>query len=91
MFKELHAAFDVRIATWQAQLGNNQDLGVAPADAGLTQDNNTQVVLYGKCGTALYVFVVDKTKPGSGPANGEGYVYTTDSSPGACHPPQWTV
>ena len=24
-------------------------------------------------------------------ANGEGYVYTTASSPGTCHPPQWTV
>ena len=44
---ELHAAFDNRIASWQTQVGNNQNLSIAPADAGLTQDNNTQAVLYG--------------------------------------------
>ncbi len=88
---ELHAAFDNRIPTWESQVGNNQNLSIPPADAGLTQDNNTQAVLYGKCGSALYIYVIAKTKPDTGPANGEGYVYTTASSPGACHPPQWTV
>ena len=88
---ELHTAFDSRIATWQTQVGNNQNLSIPPADAGLTADNNTQAVFYGKCGSALYIYVVDKTKPDTGPANGEGYVYTTASSPGACHPPQWAV
>ncbi len=88
---ELHAAFDSRIAAWQTQVSDNQNLSIPPADAGLTQDNNTQAVLYGKCGRALYIYVIDKTRPDTGPANGEGYVYTTASSPGACHPPQWTV
>jgi hypothetical protein len=88
---ELHTAFDNRIAAWNTQVANNQNLSIPPADAGLTQDNNTQAVLYGKCGSALYIYVIENTKPDTGPANGEGYVYTAASSPGACHPPQWTV
>ncbi|MEP7285843.1 MAG: hypothetical protein ABI947_08755 [Chloroflexota bacterium] len=88
---ELHAALDSRIPDWQSQLSNNEQKSIPPADAGLTQDNNTKEVLYGKCGTAFYLYVVENTRPDTGPADGEGYVYTTASSPGACHPPQWTV
>jgi len=88
---ELHAAFDSRIPEWQNQLTNNQAQSIPPADAGLTQDNNTKEVLYGKCGSAFYVYVVLATKPDVINADGEGYIYTTASSPGACHPAQWTV
>ena len=88
---ELHAAFDQRIAEWQNQLGANENRSIPPQDAGLTNDNNTQAVLYGKCGTAFYLYVVLSTRPDNVPADGEGYVYTTANSPGSCHPPQWTV
>jgi len=88
---ELHQAFDQRISTWESQLAPNDAKSIPPADAGLTQDNNTKEVLYGKCGTAFYLYVVELSKPDNVPATGEGYIYTTASSPGACHPPQYTV
>ncbi len=88
---ELHQALDSRIAQWQQILTTDEYHTISGPDAGLTQDNNTKEVDYGKCGTALYVFVVANTKPDTGPADGEGYAYTTASSPGACHPPAWNV
>jgi hypothetical protein len=88
---ELHAAFDSRIPQWESQLGGNQNLSIPPADAGMTQDNNTREVLFGKCDSDFYLYVVENTKPDTGPADGEGYVYSTASSPGTCHPPQWSV
>jgi hypothetical protein len=88
---ELHAAFDNRIPDWQDELRNNEHRSVPPADAGLTRDNNTKEVLYGKCGSAFYVYVVLVTRPDVPNADGEGYAYTTAASPGSCHPPQWTV
>jgi hypothetical protein len=88
---ELHAAFDSRIPDWQNQLSSNQEKSIPPADAGLTQDNNTKAVIYGKCGSGFYVYVVENTRPDNVPADGEGYAYTTASSPGACHPAEYTV
>jgi hypothetical protein len=89
--RELHDALDQRITQWQRDLSTDEYHSISGPDAGLTQDNNTKEVVYGKCGTALYVYVVENTRPSTGPADGEGYVYTTASSPGACHPPMYTV
>ncbi len=89
--RELHDALDQHITQWQRDLATDEYHSISGPDAGLTQDNNTKEVVYGKCGTALYVVVVANTRPRTGPADGEGYVYTTASSPGACHPPTYTV
>ncbi len=89
--RELHQALDSRIPIWENQLSSNQEKSLPPADAGLTQDNNTKVVIYGKCGTAFYVYVINITKPNNVPADAAGYAYTTASSPGACHPAEYTV
>jgi hypothetical protein len=89
--RELHGAFDQRIPQWQRDLTTDENHTISGPEAGLTQDNNTKEVDYGKCGDALYILVVANTKPDTGPADGEGYAYTTASSPGACHPPTWSV
>ncbi len=89
--RELHAALDQRIAQWQNQLTADEYHTISGQEAGLVQDNNTKEVDYGKCGQGFYTFVVANTKPDTGPADGEGYAYTTASSPGACHPPAWNV
>ncbi|MCC7447748.1 MAG: hypothetical protein IT324_10040 [Anaerolineae bacterium] len=89
--RELHAAFDSKIPQWERQLTTTEYHVISGPEAGLTQDNNTREVIYGKCGSALYVFVVLNTRPDTGPADGEGYAYTTAASPGSCRPPTWTV
>ena len=89
--RELHGALDSRISTWNSQLTTDEYHTISGADAGLTADNNTKEVDYGKCGTTLYVYVVENTKPDTGPADGEGYAYTTASSAASCHPPSWAV
>jgi uncharacterized membrane protein len=89
--RELHAALDKRIPQWQQQLTPNEFHTISGQEAGLTQDNNTKELDYGKCGNALYVFVVLNTRPDTGPADGEGYAYTTAASPASCHPPSWNV
>lgn len=88
---ELHGALDSKIAQWQNQLSADEYRSITGAEAGLTKDNNTKEVVYGKCGQALYVFVVENTRPDTGPADGEGYAYTTASSPGSCRPPTYAV
>ncbi len=89
--RELHAAFDSKIPQWERQLSTTEYHTISGPQAGLTQDNNTREVIYGKCGSALYVFVVHNTRPDTGPADGEGYAYTTATSPASCHPPTWAV
>ncbi len=89
--RELHAAFDSRIPQWQQQLSANEYHSISGQEAGLTQDNNTKEVIYGKCGDGFYVYDVLSTQPDSGPADGEGYAYTTANSPGSCRPPSWAV
>ncbi len=89
--RELHAALDQRIPQWQRQLAPNEYHTISGPEAGLTQDNNTKEVIYGKCGEALYVFVVLMTRPDTGPADGEGYAYTNATSPASCRPPSWAV
>ena len=88
---EMHAALDSRIAEWQRTLSTDEYHSISGPEAGLTRDNNTKEVVYGKCGQALYVFVVLKTKPDTGPADAEGYAYTTANSPGSCRPPAYAV
>ncbi|HVO72175.1 MAG TPA: hypothetical protein VMT24_19125 [Aggregatilineaceae bacterium] len=90
--RELHTALDSRIPTWQNQIGDNQEQSIPPADAGLANDNNVKDVIYGKCGSLFYLYVIDKDVPDN--ANGadySGYVYTTASSPTTCHPVEYTV
>lgn len=89
--RELNQAFRQRIPDWQRELASNEWHSIPGADAGLTQDNNTKEVVYGKCGTALYVFVVLRTRPDVGPADGEGYAYTNATSPASCRPPTYVV
>jgi hypothetical protein len=89
--RELHEALDSKIAQWQNQLATDEYHSISGAEAGLTKDNNTKEVIYGKCGQALYVFVVLRTRPDTGPADGEGYAYTTANSPGSCRPPAYAV
>jgi hypothetical protein len=89
--RELTQAFDQRIPEWQRTLATNEWHSISGPDAGLTQDNNTKEVVYGKCGTALYVFVVLRTRPDVGPADAEGYAYTNAISPASCRPPTYAV
>ena len=89
---ELHTALDSRIPQWKAQLGDNQEQHVAAANAGMGNDNNIQDIVYGKCGSDFFVFVVDKGAPtDANGANGQGYAYTTATSPSICHPSQYQV
>ncbi len=89
---ELHGALDSRIPTWQSQVVNNQEQHVSAGDAGMANDNNVKDVVYGKCGSAFFVFVVDKGAPtNAGSANGQGYAYTTSTSPATCHPTEYQV
>jgi hypothetical protein len=90
--REMHDALDSRIPVWQNQVSNNQEQSIAPADAGFANDNNVKTVIYGKCGSLFYVYVVDKDVPSNaGDATASGYVYTTASSPSTCHPNEYTV
>lgn len=89
--REMHTALDNRIQQWKSELTTNEWHSIPGADAGLTQDNNTKEVIYGKCGQAFYTFVVLNTRPDNGPADGEGYAYTTAMSPASCRPPTWAV
>jgi hypothetical protein len=88
---ELHAALDQRISQWERELTVNENHTISGPEAGLNRDNNTREVAYGKCGDALYVFVVLNSKPDDGLTDAEGYAYTTANSPGSCHPPTWSV
>jgi hypothetical protein len=89
---ELHGALDYWIPRWQADLANNEEKSIAPGDAGFENDNNVKDVIYGKCGSQFYVFVIDKGAPtDAGGANGQGYAYTTASSPSTCHPQDYQV
>ena len=89
---ELHTALDSRIPNWKSQISNNDERHIPAADAGMANDNNIQDIVYGKCGTAFFVFVVDKGTPtNAAGANGQGYAYTTATSPATCHPSQYQV
>ncbi len=89
---ELHGALDSRIPGWQSAVGNNQEQHVSASDAGMGNDNNIKDVVYGKCGSDFYVFVVDKGVPNNASgANGSGYAYTSASSPATCHPSEYSV
>ncbi len=89
--RELHQALDANIAKWRSSLANNEYHKTTGPDAGLVNDNNVKEVDYGKCGSALYVYVINLAKPDGVPADADGYAYTEASSVGACHPPVWTV
>ena len=89
---ELHTALDNRISQWQSQTGFNMETYIPPADAGFANDNNVKDVVYGKCGSNFFTFVVDKDIPDN--ANGataSGYAYTPSSAPSICHPRQYIV
>ena len=89
---ELHGALDSRIPEWERQIATNQEQHVSAGDAGMANDNNIKDVVYGKCGSAFFVYVVDKGAPtNAGGANGQGYAYTTAPSPSTCHPSQYQV
>lgn len=89
---ELHGALDTRIPDWQNSIARNEEKHVSADDAGMGDDNNIKDVVYGKCGNAFYVFVVDKDVPeNAGSATASGYAYTTATSPATCHPSEYTV
>jgi len=89
---ELHGALDSRIPSWESTIGTNQEKHISNVDAGMPNDNNIKDVIYGKCGTDFYVFVIDKRSPNNvNGATGQGYAYTTATSPGTCHPTEYGV
>ena len=90
---ELHTALDSRMSQWQSSVGSNQEKSVPPSDAGFANDNNVAAVIYGKCGSNFYTFVVDKDVPtNAGDATASGYAYTPGSTgPSICHPSEYTV
>lgn len=91
---DLHNAFDRRIPTWQGQLANNVEMHISPFDVGLASSNNIADVVYGKCNSDFYIFVIYKgalPSTDTSGANRGGYMYTSASNPLLCRSLQYTV
>jgi hypothetical protein len=87
---ELHAALGDRIVEWK-KLSDGAVHHVSAPDAGL-DDGNTKEVLYGYCkADQFYVYVLEVSQPGGYLADTEGYAYTPDSYPNACHPEDFYI